>query len=100
MADHAEALLTVLRKGAVGRSYNIGGGNEVKNIDLVLMIRAILDRKRLENAPYADLVTFVADRPSHDLGYAINPKRISKELEWPPSVTVGEDSAPRGGRAC
>lgn len=88
--DHAEALLTVLNKGAVGRSYNIGGENEVKNIDLVLMICAILDRKRPEGAPYSDLVTFVSDRPGHDLRYAINPERISHELGWRPSVTVEE----------
>lgn len=86
--DHAEALLTVLRKGTVGRSYNIGGENEVKNIDLVRMICAILDRKRLNNAPHADLITFVADRPGHDLRYAINPERIARELGWRPSVTV------------
>ncbi len=88
--DHADALLTVLRKGGVGRSYNIGGENEIKNIDLVLMICAILDSKRPEHAPHADLVTFVADRPGHDLRYAINPERISGELGWRPSVTVEE----------
>lgn len=88
--DHAEALLTVLSKGKVGRSYNIGGENEIKNIDLVRMICAILDRKHPESAPHADLVTFVADRPGHDLRYAINPERISQELGWRPSVTVEE----------
>lgn len=88
--DHADALLTVLQKGAVGRSYNIGGHNEARNIDLVRMICAILDEKRPKDAPYADQITFVADRPGHDLRYAIDPSRITDELGWSPSVTLQE----------
>ncbi|MFX0543672.1 dTDP-glucose 4,6-dehydratase [Roseovarius sp. S4756] len=88
--DHADALLTVLTKGEVGRSYNIGGENEVSNLDLVRMICTILDSKKPENAPHADLITFVADRPGHDLRYAIDPQRIRTELGWRPSVTVEE----------
>ena len=100
--DHADALLTVLAKGAVGRSYNIGGENEAKNIDIVQMICAILDTKRPKISPpsrkaaghdkpcYADQITFVTDRPGHDLRYAIDPTRIATELGWRPSVTLKE----------
>lgn len=88
--DHADALLLVVQKGAVGRSYNIGGENERRNIDLVRTICAILDRKRPKAAPYADQITFVDDRPGHDARYAIDPARIRSELGWRPSVTVEE----------
>ena len=86
--DHADALLTMLEKGRVGRSYNIGGENEARNIDLVKMICAILDRERPANRPYSSLIAFVTDRPGHDLRYAIDPSRIRQELGWRPSVTL------------
>ncbi len=86
--DHADALLNVLSKGAVGRTYNIGGENEATNLDLVHMICKILDTKRPSPAPYAKQITFVADRPGHDLRYAIDPARIRNELGWQPSVTL------------
>ncbi|MAM09099.1 MAG: dTDP-glucose 4,6-dehydratase [Rhizobiaceae bacterium] len=89
--DHAEALLTVVEKGKPGRSYNIGGENERTNLDLVRTICALLDGKRpLAHGSYADQITFVADRPGHDLRYAIDPSRITAELGWRPSVTVEE----------
>ena len=88
--DHAEALLLVLQKGAPGRSYNIGGENEAKNIDIVRTICAILDEKRPANHPREELIAFVADRPGHDLRYAIDPARIREELGWRPSVTLEE----------
>jgi dTDP-glucose 4,6-dehydratase len=91
--DHADALLTVLTKGTLGRSYNIGGENEVSNLELVRMICALLDDRHPEGAPYADLITFVADRPGHDQRYAIDPTRIQTELGWRPSVTVEEGLA-------
>ncbi|WP_163849186.1 dTDP-glucose 4,6-dehydratase [Pseudooceanicola aestuarii] len=91
--DHADALLTVLQRGEVGRTYNIGGENEAANIDLVRMICAELDTLRPEGAPHDRLITFVTDRPGHDQRYAIDPTRIRKELGWRPSVTVEEGIA-------
>jgi dTDP-glucose 4,6-dehydratase len=88
--DHADALLTVLEKGADGRTYNIGGENERRNIDLVRTICAILDEKRPMARSYAEQITFVTDRPGHDLRYAIDPTRIRTELGWRPSVTLDE----------
>ncbi len=88
--DHADALLLVVQKGVLGRSYNIGGENERRNIDLVKTICAILDQKRPKSAPYADQITYVTDRPGHDARYAIDPSRIRNELGWRPSVTVEE----------
>lgn len=86
--DHADALLTVLQKGETGRTYNIGGENEARNIDLVHMICDILDNKRPTKGSYRDLISFVTDRPGHDLRYAIDPTRIRNELGWRPSVTL------------
>lgn len=88
--DHADALLLVVQKGAVGRSYNIGGENERRNIDLVRTICALLDEMAPKTTPYADQITFVTDRPGHDARYAIDPSRIREELGWRPSVTVEE----------
>jgi dTDP-glucose 4,6-dehydratase len=88
--DHADALLLAISKGEVGRSYNIGGENEVSNIDLVRMICALLDEMRPAAETYAGQITFVADRPGHDRRYAIDPTRIRAELGWHPTVTVNE----------
>jgi len=90
VADHADALLCVLQKGKPGRTYNIGGENEVSNIDLVHKICTILDQKHSATGPYANLITYVTDRPGHDQRYAINPTRIRTELGWRPSVTVDQ----------
>lgn len=88
--DHADALLLVLEKGQLNRSYNIGGENERRNIDLVRTICALLDEMAPKATPYADQITFVTDRPGHDARYAIDPTRIRDELGWRPSVTVEE----------
>ncbi|WP_299868673.1 dTDP-glucose 4,6-dehydratase [uncultured Roseobacter sp.] len=89
--DHADALLTVLQKGKLGRSYNIGGENERTNLELVQTLCAILDRLQPKaDGAYADQITFVTDRPGHDARYAIDPTRMRDELGWRPSVTVEE----------
>ncbi|MEM1149875.1 MAG: dTDP-glucose 4,6-dehydratase [Pseudomonadota bacterium] len=88
--DHAEALLTVVQRGAVGRSYAIGAESEVRNIDLVRQICAVLDEHHRPGAPHDRLITYVPDRPGHDLRYGIDPSRIRAELGWQPSVTLAE----------
>ena len=89
--DHADALLLVLEKGQVGRSYNIGSENELSNLKLVNKICEILDRMRPRSGGrYAELITFVTDRPGHDERYAIDPSRMQRELGWRPSVTIDD----------
>lgn len=89
--DHADALLLVVQKGELGRSYNIGGENERTNLELVKTLCAILDRLQPKaQGSYTDQITFVTDRPGHDARYAIDPSRIRRELGWRPSVTVEE----------
>jgi len=89
--DHADALLLVATQGQLGRSFNIGGENERTNLELVQTICGILDRLQPRDlGSYADLITFVTDRPGHDARYAIDPSRIRDELGWRPSVTVEE----------
>ena len=84
--DHARALLTVLERGVVGAEYNIGGQNEVANIDVVRSICGILDALRPDSAigDRAALIEFVADRPGHDMRYAIDAGKIQRELGWVP----------------
>jgi dTDP-glucose 4,6-dehydratase len=89
--DHADALLLVLEKGKIGRSYNIGGENELTNLELVQALCKILDRlKPRPSGTYAELITFVQDRPGHDARYSIDPSRIRNELGWRPHITVEE----------
>ena len=93
--DHADALLLLATKGEIGRSYNIGGENERTNLQLVKTICSILDRMQpLDEGSYANLITFVTDRPGHDARYAIDASRIRKEFGWVPSVNV-EDGLER-----
>lgn len=87
--DHTRALLTVLANGVPGETYNIGGCNEKKNIDVVREICAILDELRpcSPHVPHDDLITYVADRPGHDWRYAIDAGKIERELGWQPQET-------------
>ena len=84
--DHCAALRAVLARGRLGEVYNIGGGQEMKNIDLVRTLCALLDEaKPRTGGSYADLVTFVKDRPGHDRRYAIDSRKIQGELGWQPA---------------
>jgi dTDP-glucose 4,6-dehydratase len=86
--DHAAAIDLIFHKGKVGETYNIGGNNEWKNIDLIKLLCNIMDKKlnRAEGTS-EKLITYVTDRPGHDLRYAIDSSKLQKELGWKPSVT-------------
>ena len=85
--DHCNAIKKVYENGRIGETYNIGGNNEIKNIDIVNIICGVLDDlKPSDNGKsYSELITFVEDRPGHDFRYAINAEKIQKELGWFPS---------------
>jgi dTDP-glucose 4,6-dehydratase len=86
--DHIEALWVILKKGTAGESYCVGGGNEIRNIDLVNLLCGILAKKQPRaGGAYKDLITFVPDRPGHDYRYAIDIGKMRKDLGWQPSVT-------------
>jgi dTDP-glucose 4,6-dehydratase len=89
--DNVDALLRVLERGALGSVYNIGAGNERRNIDLVRDICGLLDeRAPRETGATADLIAFVEDRPGHDFRYAIDNARLAGELDWQPSVAPAD----------
>ncbi len=92
--DHCEAICQVLEKGRLGETYNVGGKNEIKNIDVVTTICRKLDALRPKaTGQYEDLITYVTDRPGHDRRYAIDPSKIEREIGWQPveSFTTGID---------
>jgi dTDP-glucose 4,6-dehydratase len=80
--DHARALNLIVARGRVGEKYNVGGRNERSNIEVVRRICSILDRLRPMSRPYESLIAFVADRPGHDLRYAIDATKLERELGW------------------
>jgi dTDP-glucose 4,6-dehydratase len=88
--DHCEAIHDVLTKGKLGESYNIGGNNEVANIDLVRQICRLMDQRYPAHAPHERLISYVTDRPGHDWRYAIDNRKIVSELQWSPKTSVEE----------
>ena len=86
--DHASAIRAVLAGGRLGETYNVGGWNEMANIDIVKTVCALLDELRPSaDGPYARLITYVKDRPGHDRRYAIDARKIERELGWRPAET-------------
>ncbi|MBN2691793.1 MAG: GDP-mannose 4,6-dehydratase, partial [Burkholderiaceae bacterium] len=87
--DHCRAIARVLEAGALGATYNVGGCNEVKNLDVVHTLCDLLDglRPKADGTSYKTQITFVADRPGHDRRYAIDARKIARELGWTPQET-------------
>ncbi|MHC5612321.1 MAG: GDP-mannose 4,6-dehydratase, partial [Nostoc sp.] len=92
VGDHCRALDVVINHGKAGETYNIGGNNEVENINLVQLLCQMMDELApdLPVHPAKQLITFVKDRQGHDQRYAINANKIKTQLGWTPSVTIGE----------
>jgi dTDP-glucose 4,6-dehydratase len=84
VTDHCDAIFTVLEKGQLGETYNVGGLNEQKNLDVINILCAILDELHPEGAPHNQLITYVKDRPGHDRRYAIDCSKLQSALGWTP----------------
>ena len=87
VADHCEAIRLVLARGKTGETYNLGGQNELKNLDVVNTICSVLDELQPQARPRSNLITYVTDRPGHDRRYAMNISKIESELGWHPRET-------------
>jgi len=87
VVDHCKAIMKVLAKGRVGECYNIGGWNEKTNLEVVHTLCEMLDRVKPKSKSYKDQITFVKDRPGHDRRYAMDARKIEKELGWKPEET-------------
>lgn len=85
--DHAKALIKVALEGEVGQTYNIGGHNEMQNIEVVQAICRVMDELVPKDSKYEDLISYVPDRPGHDMRYAIDASKIHRELDWKPIET-------------
>lgn len=91
VGDHVDAMMTILKRGRAGEKYNIGGKNELENIEVTRLICRLLDERRpRRSGAYAEQIAFVADRPGHDRRYAIDPTKAETELAWRPSRTFEE----------
>lgn len=93
--DHVEALLTIAERGRPGEKYNVGGHNEIQNIEIARTICQALDvrRPRADGKSYAEQITFVKDRPGHDKRYAIDPSKTNREINWRPRETFSSGIA-------
>lgn len=91
--DHCTGIDAVLRSGNLGETYNIGGINEWANIDICRLICDLMDKQRPSGAPHLKLISFVTDRPGHDLRYAINTDKIGKDIGWRPQETFASGIA-------
>jgi dTDP-glucose 4,6-dehydratase len=88
VSDHCAAIRTVLRQGRIGETYNVGGWNEMPNLDIVKTVCRLLDEMRPDPAgPHERLITYVKDRPGHDRRYAIDARKIAAEVGWRPAET-------------
>jgi dTDP-glucose 4,6-dehydratase len=95
--DHCEAIWQIVRRASIGETFNVAGGNEVKNLDLIHLLCDVVEKKfpsadntKVKTGSYKELIKFVTDRPGHDRRYAVDFQKIRNVLNWKPAVTVAE----------